>query len=400
MLRAPLVREPSPTHPGRGPRLLLVADSAVQRGIYAPLLTADGFVVVEASTGPAAITMLSGVRPALIVVDLSLPPAASSATVREIVRTPMAANLSVVVLSSYSYADCPPPSDGAALCLVKPFRLTTLVDAVRRLTGFPGTLGVLGRPRAPAKPLVPRTGCPRRGSGRRFSMSRSDAWAGLSTRGLAVVHDVRGREYDAHDGMCNRLPLLRYTLPDGREFFEHVQQSVWASGPTWFVTLQTTAADGPGVPEADWTDQEIAAHMGFAHGNCEPSLTAYDHELFTDLEPSVLAGRTHLYWADERKFHRWLAAARGAVMPSAVASMSPEAAATLRLLRWRSRQCSEVVELTGVSEPLLIERALAPLEALGWLQAPRPVGPARIVVLELTHDGYAAATLLPRDDDS
>ncbi|MBX9685673.1 MAG: hypothetical protein K2X27_03160 [Candidatus Obscuribacterales bacterium] len=49
--------------------------------------------------------------------------------------------------------------------------------------------------------------------------------------------------------------LHRYTMADGRQFFEYLQAAPWYGGPVYYVALKDK--NGKPVPESLWTDEEI-----------------------------------------------------------------------------------------------------------------------------------------------
>lgn len=73
------------------------------------------------------------------------------------------------------------------------------------------------------------------------------------------VHEASIRTEDSgerYSGMFgDEYPLRKYTLPDGRVYFERLQAAPWSSGPVFFLALQDEK--GTWVPESLWPQEEI-----------------------------------------------------------------------------------------------------------------------------------------------
>ena len=54
-----------------------------------------------------------------------------------------------------------------------------------------------------------------------------------------------------------RYPLHKYTLPDGRVYYERVQAEPWSSGPCIFLAIQDEKEKW--VPESLWREEDIEA---------------------------------------------------------------------------------------------------------------------------------------------
>lgn len=71
-------------------------------------------------------------------------------------------------------------------------------------------------------------------------------------RGSDVAVDHCG----SFEGMFGEpYPLYRHTLPDGREFTEDVQETVWSSGPCIFLALRDE--EGDWIERSLWSPEEL-----------------------------------------------------------------------------------------------------------------------------------------------
>jgi len=63
---------------------------------------------------------------------------------------------------------------------------------------------------------------------------------------------------ELYSGMFeDEYPLHKYTLPDGRVYFERLQAAPWSSGPVHFLALQDES--GNWIPESLWAEETIEA---------------------------------------------------------------------------------------------------------------------------------------------
>lgn len=121
------------TYPGspRGPTVLVVDDDCDQRSAVAELLTLAGYEVVSACDGLDALELLrAGLRPALIVLDLSMPRMGGRAFLE---RLRANERLDVPVLVTSGEAPAAPPA-GADACLGKPVEPAVFRSVVGRLS--------------------------------------------------------------------------------------------------------------------------------------------------------------------------------------------------------------------------------------------------------------------------
>lgn len=124
-------------------------------------------------------------------------------------------------------------------------------------------------------------------------MSRETSWFGLSERAREIVKGEQMLAYTSHetrlypDGSVIQMPprevfvssvksepsgehalgmfdeeiaLSKYTMPDGKVYFERVQCDPWSSGPNIFTALQDES--GCWIEQSRWTDEEICFAIG------------------------------------------------------------------------------------------------------------------------------------------
>ena len=146
---------PRPTVPAAP--ILVVDDDAKIVRLVRTYLERDGFTVVTAADGPAALEAIETHRPALVVLDLMLPELDGRAVIRAVRRDEEAARTPILVLSARSSTidRIAGLEDGADDYLPKPFSPAELVLRVK---------SILRRaaPTADAAPTrrVPRSGRP------------------------------------------------------------------------------------------------------------------------------------------------------------------------------------------------------------------------------------------------
>lgn len=115
-----------------GPEVLVVDDDDDLRELYAEVLRAGGYAVVEAASGEDAITRLASFRPQVVVTDLSMPGMSGMELAEHFRRDdypPPAPP--VIVVSGFAVAEHEILSRGAAAFLAKPFDPEHLVATVR-----------------------------------------------------------------------------------------------------------------------------------------------------------------------------------------------------------------------------------------------------------------------------
>src|SRR4051795_6766620 len=145
--------EPVVTIPERP--ILVVDDDAKIVRLVRTYLERDGFSVVTAADGPAALEAIETHRPALVVLDLMLPELDGRAVIRAVRRDEEAGRTPIIILSARSSTidRIAGLEDGADDYLPKPFSPAELVLRVRsilRRTTPPGPPSVTTPSPAPA----------------------------------------------------------------------------------------------------------------------------------------------------------------------------------------------------------------------------------------------------------
>jgi CheY-like chemotaxis protein len=113
--------------------VLLVEDEHDVRVALRNLLEDDGFEVLTASDGQAALVLLDGSErvPDVLVVDLMLPVLDGWSLVAALQRNPRYADIPVIIQSAFRD---PPPPRGIAIFLGKPIDESALLGAIKRYT--------------------------------------------------------------------------------------------------------------------------------------------------------------------------------------------------------------------------------------------------------------------------
>src|SRR5918995_4627423 len=129
--------------------ILVVDDDAKIVRLVRTYLERDGFMVVTAADGAAALEAIEAHRPALVVLDLMLPELDGRAVIRAVRRDEEAARTPILVLSARSSTidRIAGLEDGADDYLPKPFspaELVLRVKSILRRTGSGLALGVDG----------------------------------------------------------------------------------------------------------------------------------------------------------------------------------------------------------------------------------------------------------------
>ncbi len=152
---------PSQQFPDRP--ILVVDDDAKIVRLVRTYLERDGFAVVTAADGPAALDAIEMHRPALVVLDLMLPELDGRAVIRAVRRDDEAANTPILMLSARgSIVDrIAGLEDGADDYLPKPFSPAELVlrvkSILRRSEAAAGRLDTSATPSgAPTRPPLRR----------------------------------------------------------------------------------------------------------------------------------------------------------------------------------------------------------------------------------------------------
>lgn len=142
----PMPTQPASPNPERP--ILVVDDDAKIVRLVRTYLERDGFAVVTAADGPAALDAIERHRPALVVLDLMLPELDGRAVIRAVRRDDQAAATPILVISARgSTVDrIAGFEDGADDYLPKPFDFAELTARIRALgrrsaASLPPTLG-------------------------------------------------------------------------------------------------------------------------------------------------------------------------------------------------------------------------------------------------------------------
>jgi two-component system cell cycle response regulator DivK len=121
--------------PDRAPIILLVEDTEDSRELYEQALSDSGFRVEVAADGLEAVAKAKGLKPDLIVMDLSLPRLDGWDATRRIKRHPDTKSIPVLALSGHSVEESKRKAFEAGCCgyLTKPCRPEDLIGEIRRL---------------------------------------------------------------------------------------------------------------------------------------------------------------------------------------------------------------------------------------------------------------------------
>ncbi len=118
----------------RGP-ILVVDDDRDMQATIAAILEDEGFDVRLAGDGLDALAALETTRPALILLDITMPRMDGYAFAEELRRRGAHAAIPIVVLTADGRAEEKAARVGADAYLAKPFGLSELLDCVGQLLG-------------------------------------------------------------------------------------------------------------------------------------------------------------------------------------------------------------------------------------------------------------------------
>jgi DNA-binding response OmpR family regulator len=124
-------------HDGRPP-VLVVEDDVGTRELLRAALEGEGLVVATAADGQAALRWLSRQRPAVLVLDLTLPDARGEDIARA-AHARYGAALPVLVVTAVNSPHERADAAGSLVYLAKPFDLATLLGLVRALLAPAGS---------------------------------------------------------------------------------------------------------------------------------------------------------------------------------------------------------------------------------------------------------------------
>src|SRR5262249_33955052 len=83
-------------------RILVVEDQDDLRGVLRDLFTTSGYVVIEATDGPAGIARAKSYRPSIILMDIQMPVIDGYEAPRQIKANPDLTSIPVVAISSFA----------------------------------------------------------------------------------------------------------------------------------------------------------------------------------------------------------------------------------------------------------------------------------------------------------
>jgi two-component system, cell cycle response regulator DivK len=115
-------------------RILVIEDQPDNRTILRDLLTAAGFIVLEAEDGAAGVAMALAERPDLILMDIQMPLVDGYEATRRIKAAPGMAMVPIIAVTSYALAgdETKTRAAGCDGYVAKPFSPRALLAEVRR----------------------------------------------------------------------------------------------------------------------------------------------------------------------------------------------------------------------------------------------------------------------------
>jgi len=120
--------------------VLIVDDDRAIRDAVRELLETEGYQVVEAANGSAALTRLSsGPRPSVIILDLMMPGMDGWDFRSEQLRNPDLKTVPIIVITAVGFSvDTLRKQFGDVEVLLKPVSPPQVLDTVRRVVAHPG----------------------------------------------------------------------------------------------------------------------------------------------------------------------------------------------------------------------------------------------------------------------
>jgi CheY-like chemotaxis protein len=115
--------------------VLVVDDDDDQRAMYAMVLEAAGYRVVESAHGTNAIAKAIGLRPDLILLDLSMPGLDGCQTCRWLKATPETSGIPVIMLTGHAFqhAEREALDAGCDRFLIKGSHPEPVIQAIREI---------------------------------------------------------------------------------------------------------------------------------------------------------------------------------------------------------------------------------------------------------------------------
>jgi CheY-like chemotaxis protein len=120
------------------PTILVADDEPEVRSLILALLEDEGYRVVVAANGRAAIEVVERRRPDLILMDIMMPTMDGKEAARRLRERPESASIPIVLMSA---APCESPQPGIQAFVPKPFDLDSLLDTIDRLLDDPDPEG-------------------------------------------------------------------------------------------------------------------------------------------------------------------------------------------------------------------------------------------------------------------
>jgi len=119
--------------------ILIVEDDTMMQKMSLKILTSRGYRCELARNGREAVQMATRLRPALILMDLSLPEMDGWEATRVIAADPDLASIPVVAITAHAMVGDRETAleAGCVDCLTKPYELTDLLALVERYVGPP-----------------------------------------------------------------------------------------------------------------------------------------------------------------------------------------------------------------------------------------------------------------------
>ena len=119
--------------------VLVVEDEEPIRELVRGLLVDEGYPVIEAANGAAALELARREHLALVLTDLMMPVMGGAALCRALKGDPQTRSVPVIVMTASGQTAA--AQSGADAYLRKPFDLDRLLDLVTRYAGLPTTDG-------------------------------------------------------------------------------------------------------------------------------------------------------------------------------------------------------------------------------------------------------------------
>lgn len=114
--------------------LLIVEDNADLRELLAEFLKIEGFAVMTAEDGEAALRIIRQQPPDLVITDIEMPKMNGLSLIRELRRWPETLSVPVLVLTAYrGQIKSEALEAGATQAAYKPVQLDALLDMIKQL---------------------------------------------------------------------------------------------------------------------------------------------------------------------------------------------------------------------------------------------------------------------------